>query len=332
MSDRASDTAAPGELRVLIHNSDTAEMADRLHAAQPDARIATCESYEGLADLLAGFRPQAAYSIAFRGRSGFPRDALLGPNGPRWISVGGSGVDHLTPWDAGQVTVTNSAGVAAPMMAEYVFGCVLHFTLDIDGMAAERAAHRWDGSRLMTPLQGKTLLIVGLGHTGRAVAARARAFGMRVIGTRARPEAMQDIDEVHAPADLPGLCGQADVVVLSVPLLAQTRGLVDARALAAMKPGAILVDVSRGGVLDLDAFVNAMRNGPLGAAALDVFPTEPLPADSPVWDLSNVIVSPHCSSVYEGWNMASFDLFLENLEHWRRGAALVNVVDPGRGY
>ena len=265
-------------------------------------------------------------ATAFRARRSLARMAR------GWIAVGGAGVDHLTPWDEGAVTVTNAAGVAAPMIAEYVFGAVLHFTLDIDGMAADRAARHWERTRLMTPLQGKTMLIVGLGHTGQAVAARARAFGLHVIGTRARPRPMENVDEVHASDALPDLWGHADIVVVSVPLLPSTRGLVDGRALMAMKRDAILVDVSRGGVLDGAALVNAMRTGHLRGAALDVFETEPLPADSPLWGLDRVILSPHCSAVWEGWAMRSFDLFLDNLARWRRGETLVNIVSPDRGY
>ncbi len=318
--------------RILIHTSDPAPMLARLAETAPGIEARGHDSYDGLGRVLADFRPDIAYSVAFRGRDGFPREALLGPAGPGWIAVGGSGVDHLTPWDMEAVTVTNSAGVAAAMMAEYVLGAVLHFMLDIDGMAADRAARHWPPNRLMTPLRGKTMLIVGLGHTGQAVAARAKAFGLRVIGTRARPQPMENIDEVHGSVALPDLWGRADIVVLSVPLLPQTRGLVNARAIVAMKPDAVLVDVSRGGVLDGAALVNAMRAGRLRGAALDVFEAEPLPADSPLWGLENVILSPHCSAVYEDWAMQSFELFLENLGRWRKREPLANVVDPVRGY
>ncbi|NCQ23352.1 MAG: D-2-hydroxyacid dehydrogenase [Rhodobacteraceae bacterium CG17_big_fil_post_rev_8_21_14_2_50_63_15] len=317
---------------VLIHTSDPVPMLARLAEVAPDILALGHNSYDDLAPLLSTFRPDVAYSVAFHGRAGFPRDSLLGPDGPRWISVGGSGVDHLTPWDTGRVTVTNAAGVAAAMMAEYIIGAALHFTLDIEGMAADRATRHWTLNRMMTPLRGKTMLIVGLGQTGQAVAARAKAFGLRVIGTRARPQPMENVDEVHGAGALPDLWGRADIVVLSMPLLPQTRGLVNARALVAMKPDAILVDVSRGGVLDGAALVNAMRAGRLRGAALDVFETEPLPSDSPLWGLDNVILSPHCSAVYEDWAMQSFELFLENLARWRAGKSLQNVVDPGRGY
>ena len=318
--------------RILVHTRDPAPMLARLAEVAPEIEARGHDDYEGLGAALAGFRPDIVYSVAFHGRADYPREALLGAHGPRWIAVGGAGVDHMKPWDAGAVTVSNAAGVAAPMIAEYVFGAVLHFTLDIDGMAADRAARHWERTRLMTPLAGKTILIVGLGHTGQAVAARARAFGMTVIGTRARPAPMENVDEVHPADALPDLWGKADIVVLSVPLVPGTRGLVNARALMAMKRDAILVDVSRGGVLDGAALVNTMRTGHLSGAALDVFETEPLPEDSPLWGLDRLILSPHCSAVHEGWAMRSFELFLDNLGHWRRGEPLFNIVSPERGY
>ncbi len=318
--------------RILIHNSQTDELVARLSEVAPEVEIATCNSYDSLSALLADFRPDIAYSICFKGRAGFPSEALLGPDGPKWISVGGSGIDHLATWDVDKVTVTNSAGVAAPMMAEYVFGAILHFTLDVPGLAVDQAEREWHSARLMTPMKGKTMLIVGLGHTGQAVAARAKAFGLHVIGTRARPQPMDNVDEVHASSDLHDLLHRADFVVLSLPLLPTTHHLINARSFAAMKPSAILVDVSRGGVLDDAALINAMRAGAIAGAALDVFETEPLPFDSLLWGLNNVIISPHCSAVYAEWAMQSFELFLENLARWQAGTPLKNIVSPARGY
>lgn len=318
--------------RVIIFNDVTEPHAERLRAWVPEAAVETCESYGAFPALAERFGPDVVYSVKFAGNTGFPRDALMGEGGPGWVSVGGSGCDHLGHWNPARKTVTNAAGVAAGMMAEYAFGCFLHFTLDIPGLAADKAARRWNGGRRVAPLAGKTLLIVGLGQTGQAVAARAKAFGMHVIGTRARPAEMECVDEVHSADALPKLWGRADAIVVAVPLLPSTRGLVGADAFAAMKPTALLVDVSRGGVVVPDALLAALREGRIAGVGLDVFETEPLPPESPFWDLENAILSPHCSSVYEGWSMASFNLFLDNLERWRRGEQLANIVNPERGY
>ncbi|MEQ8291941.1 MAG: D-2-hydroxyacid dehydrogenase [Roseovarius sp.] len=318
--------------RVIIMNDAAGPMAARLREAVPEAEVAELTRYEETAALLAEFRPDVVYSIKFAGNEGFPVEALFGPDGPEWVSVGGSGCDHLGTWDAGRVTVTNSAGVAAHMMAEYAFGCALHFSLDIPGLAKDKAARRWDSARMMAPLKGRTLVIVGLGQTGQAVAARGQAFGMHVIGTRARPEPMENLDEVHAADALPELWGRADMIVVAVPLLPSTRGMIGAADFAAMKCSAVVVDVSRGGVIDSGALLAALQEGRIAGAGLDVFAEEPLPEESPFWDLDNIILSPHASGVYEGWDLNSFDMFIENLKRWQRGEALSNVVEPARGY
>jgi phosphoglycerate dehydrogenase-like enzyme len=318
-------------LKVMVHADEPDPLVRQLQGAHGDISIAACNTYDGLGAMLEEFGPDAVYSIRFAGTAGFPAQALLGPAGPAWISVGGSGVDHLGRWDTDKTTVTNSAGVAAAMMAEYVFGSCLHFSLDVPGLDRDKQSHAWPG-RLMQPLRGKTVLIVGLGHTGQAVAKLAKAFGMMVIGTRARPAPTEHVDHVDASNRLGELWGMADFVVVCVPLLADTRGLVDRRAFEAMKRGVVLVDVSRGGIVDGGALVDALTSGQLKGAALDVFETEPLPPDSPLWDLPNVLISPHCSSVFEGWEQASMQLFCDNLARWKSGAPLVNIVDPDRGY
>ena len=321
----------PDTPRVILHNSDTKSLAQSLRAAFPQAEFRECNSYEALPDLIEKFRPEVVFSVRFAGTPGFPRDALFGPHGPRWIANGGAGTDHYGSWDPERTTVTNAAGVAAGMMAEYIFGGFLHFTLDIPGLQKDKAERVWQ-ARTVAPLDSKTLLVVGLGHTGREVAKRAKAFGMTVLGTRARPQAMEHVDEVHAAGDLPGLLPRADFIAISTPLVPETRGLIGASEIAAMKPGVILADVSRGGVVDQTALHKALMIGHVAGAALDVFETEPLPWDNPLWSQSNVIISPHCSSVYAGWENASFDLFLQNLGRWTRGEDLINIVNPERGY
>lgn len=317
--------------RILLHNSDTAPLAQMLRDAQPQAECRECNSYTALPALIDSFRPHIVYSVRFAGTPGFPRDALFGPNGPSWVANGGAGTDHCGQWDPQQTTVTNAAGVAAGMMAEYVMGGFLHFTLDVPGLQRDKVARVWN-ARMVRPLAGKTLLIIGLGHTGQAVAARAKAFGMNVVGTRARPKPMEHVDAVHAAGDLQDLLPQADFIAVSTPLISATRGLISARQIAAMKRGVILADVSRGGVVDQAALHAALSTGHVAGAALDVFETEPLPSTSPLWALENVILSPHCSSVHAEWERASFDLFLQNLGRWMRGETLVNIVDPARGY
>lgn len=317
-------------VRVAIHNDETEALLTRIKDTVPATEVLCCHSNQELEAAVNNFKPDVVFSVRFDS-SPFPTEALLSEDGPRWISVGGSGCDHLGKWDTSRVTVTNSAGVASAMMAEFVFGCALHFTLDVEGLQRDKKAHHWP-IKMVKPLRDKTLLLVGLGETGKAVAERAKAFGMHVIGTRARPQAVDNVDEVFAASDLPNLWTRADLICICVPRLASTLGLVDAAAFKAMKSSAILVDVSRGGVIVPSAAIDAMRKGEIAGAAFDVFETEPLPEDSPYWDLPNTIISPHASAVYEGWDLASFDMFLANLERWQARATLQNVVDPTRGY
>ena len=321
----------PGNPRFLLHNDETAPLAEMLTEAFPKADVAECNSYKDLPGLIDTFRPDVVYTVRFAGTPGYPRDALFGPSGPRWVSNGGAGTDHFGQWDPEVTTVTNAAGVAAGMMAEYILGGFLHFTLDVPGLQADKAAKLWQ-ARTVRPLAGQTLLIVGLGHTGQALASRAKALGMTVIGTRARPQPMADVDEVHAADDLMTLLSRADFVAVSTPLTKATRGMISKAAIDTMKPGAILADVSRGGVVDQAALHEALGSGHLSAAVLDVFEVEPLPAESPLWSLKNVLLSPHCASVFPGWDKASFEMFLANLDRWQKGEPLQNVVDPGRGY
>ena len=269
-----------------------------------------CDSYAGLAALIERTKAEIVYSVRFDGTPRFPRSALLESPTVKWVSVGGSGTDHLGPWNPDKVIVTNAAGVAADMMAEYALGAMLSFSLGLRTFAAHQRARKWIAGAV-EPIEGKTLLLLGLGRTGQALARRAKAMGMTTLGVRARPTPTADVDEVHGADALPELWGRADFIACCVPLLETTRGLVGPAAFAAMKPSAVLIDVSRGGVVDEAALLSALDTGRIKGAALDVFSTEPLPADHPLWGYDNVIVTPHCSSVSDG-------VELKTLAHVRR--------------
>ncbi len=318
-------------LKLIVHAAEPEPLIARLQATHADVAMTPCDSYAAMDGLVEDVQPDIVYSIRFAGTPGFPRDALIGPAGPKWISVGGSGIDHLRGWDTSRTTVTNSAGVAAHAMAEYIIGCALHFSLDIPGLNADKRQRTWPG-RIMTPLRGKTLLIVGLGSTGKQVARLAKALGMMVIGTRARPSPVDHVDEVHAGDRLGELWSRADIIAVCAPLLESTRNLIDQQAFAAMKESTVLIDVSRGGIVNQQALIDALASGKMKAAALDVFETEPLPPDNPLWEIENALISPHCSSVFDGWELDSLDMFSDNLSRWKKGEPLENVVDPDRGY
>ena len=316
---------------VILHTNNPDPAREIVKTACPDLSIYTCDSYESLPDKISQTRAEVVYSVRFAGTSGFPRDALLKSETVRWVSVGGSGTDHLAGWEPSRLTVTNAAGVAADMMAEYTLGAILHFSLDRVRFARAQAARKWISGKV-APIAGRTILILGLGQTGCAIAQRCKAMGMHVIGVRARPSATKHVDEVHGVDALPGLWSSADVVSICLPLLESTRRIVDADAIALIKPDAVLIDISRGGVVDHAALAGALSSGQLRGAAIDVFETEPLPSDSDLWGLENTIITPHCSSVYDGWENKSAAMFSDNLARYRSGKSLRNIVDPDRGY
>ncbi|MFO1060448.1 MAG: D-2-hydroxyacid dehydrogenase [Dongiaceae bacterium] len=316
---------------VILHSSRVAEVKPPVAAAHPDLAIHLCDSYEALPDLLAETRAEVVYTVRFAGTPRFPRQALLESPTVKWISVGGSGTDHLRPWDPARTAVTNAAGVASDAMAEYALGAMLAFALDHRGFRRAQQEERWFAGEVGR-IEGRTLLLVGLGRTGEAVARRAKAMDMTVLGVRANPAPVAHVDEVHPVSALPALWPRADFVVVAVPLLPATRGLVGREAFAALPPHAVLIDVSRGGVVEEAALLAALDEGRLKGAALDVFASEPLPPGHPLWRMENVMITPHCSSVFAGWEAKSAGMFAANLARWRRGEPLANLVDPARGY
>jgi len=316
---------------VMLHTDKPEESLSLFKEYHPDLAVHTCNTYEQLPSIVESTQAEVIYSVRFAGTPNYPRQSLLNSPSVRWVSVGGSGTDHLHPWNPDTLTITNAAGVAADMMAEYVLGTVLSFTLNLREFYSAQAQHQWTAGSVK-PIEGNTVLIIGLGHTGQAVAKRCKAMGMTVIGTRARVQATEHVDEVHGMDALNQLLPRADVVVCCVPLLPRTEHLLSQQEFSLLKPTAILVDVSRGGVIDHKALIEALIHKKLSSAALDVFATEPLPADSPLWDMQNVIITPHCSSVYEGWALKSVALFANNMTRYREGEPLNNIVDPVRGY
>jgi 4-hydroxymandelate oxidase len=241
----------------------------------------------------------------------------------QWLQSPAAG--HLAFYDAllaRGVRVTGAHVNAIPI-AEYVIGAVLADAQRIDEWARARAERAWRPHQFRE-VAGTTWLIVGVGAIGSAVAARAAAFGAHVIGVRRHPTGAEPVDEMLHPDDLPDVLGRADVVVLAAPATSQTTGLVDAELLAAMKPGSVLVNVARGALVDEPALLAALDRGHLSGAILDVFATEPLPADSPFWDHPRVVLTPHSSAGGTGRHARVADLFVENLARFRSGRPLLH--------
>ena len=312
---------------VLIAHDNPGDFRDLLAARFPDAEFVYATTAHGVTEALAQHDPEVVFSIK---HPGFP-DSVHAPipahPSVRWIQIGGSGFDHLLPWDTSRIIVTNGAGVLAPYLAESVTGAMLALGCGFLNYAEQQRARQWRPVPF-TPLRGRTLLVVGFGRIGECVACNAKALGMRVLAIRGTPAPHPAADEMHGPDALRTMLPEADFVSLHVRLNDATRGLLSREALAVMKPGAYLVNTSRGPVVDETALIDALRSGHLGGAYLDVFETEPLPAESPLWAMPNVLVTPHASDDIHGWPRRFAALFADNLERWRTGEPLLNLVTP----
>ncbi|KAB2364652.1 D-2-hydroxyacid dehydrogenase [Actinomadura montaniterrae] len=254
--------------------------------------------------------------------------------GPRWVHIASAGVDRLLFPDLveGNTIVTNSRGVFDEPIAEYVLALVLAFAKDLPATVRLQGERVWR-HRETERITGARALVVGTGPIGRAIARRLTAAGLRVSGAgRTAREGDPDFGTVHPPERLHDALGEADYVVLAAPLTAATRNMIDAAALARMRPSARLINVGRGPLVAEDDLVEALRAGRVAGAALDVFVDEPLAPSSPLWTLPNVIVSPHMSGDVIGWRDELVRLFTDNLDRFVHGRELRNVVDKRLGY
>ncbi len=285
---------------------------DVLAAAGPDAEVVFCSSGD----------PR-------------PLEKLL-PLVPRvrWIHVRWAGLDNapIPAIAASPAALTNSKGVYSVALGEYVVAAILFFAKDLRRMLRSQQAQTWDVFDGET-VAGATLGIVGYGDIGRAIAERARPLGLRVLALRrSAPSADPLVDEFLGPDAFPDLMARSDYVAVALPLTAETRGFVDRRAIGEMKPSAVFINVGRGAVVDEEALVEALLAKRIRGAALDVFVTEPLPADHPLYGMDNVLLSAHCADHTPTWRDDAVRLFLDNLARFRRGEPLRNVIDKTRGY
>lgn len=250
----------------------------------------------------------------------------------RWVHFITAAIEHfpfVTALRQRGVRLTHSAGSNGEPVAQTALGGLLMLARGFTHWWAAQGRREWTpmrGDAVPPDLAGQTVLIVGLGTIGTSLARYCRALGMRVIGLRRTPGPVEAVDEVHPPAALPGLLPRCQWVILACPLTPETERLINAGSLARLPRGARLINVSRGGVVDEPAVIEALRSGRLGGAYLDVFEKEPLPQDSPLWAMPNVIVSPHNASSSSGNNDRAARIFLANLVKWARREPLRNEV------
>jgi D-2-hydroxyacid dehydrogenase (NADP+) len=263
-----------------------------------------------------------------------------GAGNVRWIHSTAVGVGTLMrpAIVAGEVVVTNSRGVHSEAVAEHAIALLLAVRRRLHVAAAGQAARQWVQDTLAaarTPvLSASRVLVIGLGSIGARIAAMAAGLGMQVTGMRRQPElpAPAGVTAVVGPGQLAEVLPEADAVVLALPRTEVTRALFGEQEFRLMKPSAVLVNIARGRLIDDQALIQALERGQIAGAGLDAFQQEPLPSDSPLWGLPNVIITPHSAAFAGDYWRPAVDLFLDNLTRFKRGEPLLNVVDKDRGY
>jgi phosphoglycerate dehydrogenase-like enzyme len=346
--------------QVMIASPLEAELVARIRAAEPRAEVL----FEP--DLL----PPARYPADHRGDPAFRRDAeaearwrvlldraevlfgipddtaeglaaaVTGLPRLRWIHATSAGAGEQVrkaalPGEAlKRVAITTSSGVHAVPLAEYAILGLLAVAKELPRFVEEQRAKAWpEVRRPLRELDGQTLFLVGLGDIGRETARLGKALGMRTVGfRRTQGPPPEWVDDVHGPERLAELAGRADAMVVSLPLTDQTAGLIDRATIDHLPASCIFVNVGRGGVVDEPALIDALRERRIAGAVLDVFATEPLPEDSPLWALPNVLVTPHAAALSARENERIVELFVDNLRRYLDGRPLRNVVEPGVFY
>ncbi len=311
---------------VLVLSASPAADVKLLRRRFPRVNFFACLSYEALSEDLARHRPRVVFAAKI-GSEPFPREALFTSPSVEWIQCASAGVDHLHPIDS-RVRVSSASGIHDDALADYVICHALGSNLHVRAFAKQQRERQWQPRELATAT-GQRMVVLGFGSIGRRVALKARGIGMDVIGIRRRASASEP--GVVGLDQLQEVAATADFLVVCLPLTPRTKGLVSAETLATMKSGSVLVNISRGGIVDEPALVRALTEGPLKAAVMDVFETEPLPDDSDLWDVANLTITPHTGDI-AGWQDKVRALFEDNLERFLRGDPLRNVVSPDDGY
>ena len=319
------------EARVLVvaKNSDTQMQIFEGRFDGTPIRFARSETEVNAA--LEEFRPTVALCHHDGAMAKQGHLAVLNSPDLAWLSNGGAGVEHLGKWDPEAKIVTNASGVNARYLAEFSIAAHMAANVGLMRYQNQQRRHKWE-QVYWTPFQDRRFCVVGLGNVGRAVAAEAKRLGMHVVGTRGTARPMEGIDEVFGPDGLHQALSDSDFVSVHAAQTPETTGLIDDAAFAAMPDGVIFLNAARGPVVDTAALIRALDSGKIGTAILDVFQTEPLPKDHPLWAYDNVIVTPHVADTVLDWEANMTRAFCDNLDRWLKGDPLESLVDPDKGY
>jgi len=313
---------------VLAINLDK-DYVDRLRSTYPDVEIVVSTDRAQLPEVLSGAQ------LLIGGR--LTADLLDRSPDLRWYHTPGAGVDGVLFPELveSDLLMTNNSGVHAPHMAEYLLGTMLSFVRGLPFLMRAQMRHEWGDRREFTiyELGRQTLAVIGLGDIGQALAWRAKAIGMQVIGSRRHVgDPPRGVDRIYPPEALHELLAEADHVAITLPLTDETRGLFGAAEFAIMKPTAFIYNIGRGPIIDSDALIAALRGGEIAGAALDVTDPEPLPADSPLWDMPNVMITAHTSGGGPFYWERGIELLVSNIGRYINDEPMLNVVDKRAGY
>jgi phosphoglycerate dehydrogenase-like enzyme len=307
----------------------TEEELARVRDAAGDAEVILATSRGEALEYL----PEAEIVLGVVDQVSFATAAKL-----RWLHATASGIDMILYPELveSDVILTGEKALVGEHLADHAFALLLALTRQLKRAILE-APNSWPSRaamrHVMIELNGLTMGVVGLGGTGRAVATRAKAFGMDVIAVDPEPVPRPpEVSELWTMDRFPDLLARSDVITVCCPLTKATRDLFDATAFAAMKPSAFIVNVTRGPIIDGDALTDALRKGTIGGAGLDVTPTEPLPPDHPLWQMPNVVITPHTAGASQMRGHRNIERFVENLHRYRSGRPLDGLIDKQKGY
>lgn len=312
-------------LTILMTGEIAPDLEDEIEAVAPGARV---RHYDDLAQLEADIETADIVATNHLTPSALARAKRL-----KWVQSWSAGPDALMFPDMieSAVTLTCCKGNGAIPLAEHSMMMMLMLDRDMPRSMRAQAERRWDRF-YHGELNGRTCGIIGTGHSGTDLAAKARAFHMRVVGLRRTAREAPEFDHVYATGELHDFLAESDFLVVTAPLTAESRGLLGKAEFARMKKTAFYICISRGGIADDAALLDALRSGQIAGAGLDAHAVEPLPTDSPFWDLPNVIVTPHHGALAKATRRRGYDIFVDNIRRYVNGEPLHNIVDKQAGY
>lgn len=313
-------------MKILSQVTLSNEEIDRLKAVLPELEVVVEPNIEGELK-------EIEDADIFFGR--IPREVFIKAKKLKWVQVFGAGVEtqFFPEFVQSDVILCNTSGAYNQTMADQAFALILGISRGIAMFERNRPKRIWGQTRMLRQLGGQTLGIIGLGNIGSEIARRGKAFGMKVIAA--------DIRDMECPSFVDKLCGldkldevleNSDYLVLIAPLTDKTKGMIGAEQLKKMKRTAYLINIGRGALVDEKALIDALKTGVIAGAGLDVFTVEPLPADSELWDMENVVMTPHVGGLSPETRAISFEMFLGNFKRFVKGEPLKNVVDKKRQF